>query len=124
MNTPEPLIFEKSVPDRRCFILSACDVPERPITQLIPQKMQRSRNPNFPEVSEIDIVRHFTKLSQMNYCVDTHFYPLGSCTMKYNPKMNEDAASLEGFTRLHPYQPQEQCQGILKILYDLEQMLA
>ncbi|MCR4291646.1 MAG: aminomethyl-transferring glycine dehydrogenase subunit GcvPB [Candidatus Kuenenia sp.] len=123
MNTPEPLIFEKSVPDRRCFILPACDVPESPITQLIPQKMQRSRDPSFPEVSEIDIVRHFTKLSQMNYCVDTHFYPLGSCTMKYNPKTNEDAANLEGFTKLHPYQPQEQCQGILKILYDLEQML-
>lgn len=124
MNNIEPLIFEKSVPNRRCFIPPDCDVPEKPITHFIPQKMQRKRKPNFPEVSEIDIVRHFTRLSQMNYCVDTNFYPLGSCTMKYNPKINEDSANLEGFTRLHPYQPAEQCQGILKLLYDLEQMLA
>ncbi|GIK14473.1 MAG: glycine dehydrogenase subunit II [Candidatus Brocadia sinica] len=76
-----------------------------------------------PEVSEIDVVRHFTRLSQMNFCVDTNFYPLGSCTMKYNPRINEDAARLEGFTKLHPYQPIEQCQGILKLLYELEQIL-
>ncbi len=76
-----------------------------------------------PEVSELDVVRHFTRISQMNFCVDTNFYPLGSCTMKYNPRINEDAARMEGFTKLHPYQPVEQCQGILKLLYNLEQML-
>lgn len=123
MNQAEPLIFEKSSPDRRCFVFPACDVPTKPITDLLPQKMLRTEELEFPEVSEIDVVRHFTRLSQKNYCVDTNFYPLGSCTMKYNPKTNEDAARLEGFTRLHPYQPVSQCQGILKLLYDLEQML-
>ena len=123
MNPTEPLIFEKSSPGRRCFILPACDVPEKPITNFFPEKMLRKQEPKLPEVSEIDVVRHFTRLSQMNFCVDTNFYPLGSCTMKYNPKINEDAARLEGFTKLHPYQPIEQCQGILKLLYDLEQIL-
>ena len=123
MNPIEPLIFEKSSPGRRCFILPACDVPEKPITNFFPEKMLRKQEPKLPEVSEIDVVRHFTRLSQMNFCVDTNFYPLGSCTMKYNPKINEDAARLEGFTKLHPYQPIEQCQGILKLLYDLEQIL-
>lgn len=119
----EPLIFEKSSPGRRCFVPPACDVPEKPITNLLPQKMLRKRETQLPEVSEIDVVRHFTRLSQKNFCVDTNFYPLGSCTMKYNPKINEDAARLEGFTKLHPYQPVEQCQGILELLYTLEQML-
>lgn len=76
-----------------------------------------------PEVAEIDVVRHFTRLSQLNYCVDTNFYPLGSCTMKYNPKVNEDATRLDGFTKVHPYQPVDQCQGVLELLYGLEQML-
>lgn len=119
----EPLIFEKSSPGRRCFVPPACDVPEKPITNLLPQKMLRKREIQLPEVSEIDVVRHFTRLSQKNFCIDTNFYPLGSCTMKYNPKINEDAARLEGFTKLHPYQPVEQCQGILELLYTLEQML-
>lgn len=123
MNNTEPLIFEKSSPGRRCFILPACDVPEKPITNFLPEKMLRKQEAKLPEVSEIDVVRHFTRLSQMNFCVDTNFYPLGSCTMKYNPRINEDAARLEGFTKLHPYQPIEQCQGILKLLYELEQIL-
>ncbi|MFN3531598.1 MAG: aminomethyl-transferring glycine dehydrogenase subunit GcvPB [Candidatus Brocadia sp.] len=123
MNLTEPLIFEKSSPGRRCFVLPACDIPEKPITNFIPEKMLRKREPKLPEVSEIDVVRHFTRLSQLNFCVDTNFYPLGSCTMKYNPKINEDVSRLEGFTKLHPYQPIEQCQGILKLLYDLEQIL-
>ncbi|MEP9410362.1 MAG: aminomethyl-transferring glycine dehydrogenase subunit GcvPB [Candidatus Brocadia sp.] len=123
MNNTEPLIFEKSSPGRRCFVLPACDIPEKPITNFIPEKMLRKQEAKLPEVSEIDVVRHFTRLSQMNFCVDTNFYPLGSCTMKYNPRINEDAARLEGFTKLHPYQPIEQCQGILKLLYELEQIL-
>jgi len=123
MNPTEPLIFEKSSPGRRCFSLPACDVPEKSIQDLLPAKMLRRHETNLPEVSEIDVVRHFTRISQMNFCVDTNFYPLGSCTMKYNPKINEDVARLEGFIKLHPYQPIEQCQGILKLLYDLEQML-
>ncbi|MDQ1272763.1 MAG: glycine dehydrogenase subunit 2 [Planctomycetota bacterium] len=123
MHQAEPLIFEKSSPGRRCFILPACDVPEKPVTSFLPQKMLRKQEAQLPEVSEIDVVRHFTRLSQMNFCVDTNFYPLGSCTMKYNPRINEDAARMEGFTKLHPYQPVEQCQGMLKLLYDLEQIL-
>ena len=123
MNTTEPPIFERSSPGRRCFVPPTCDVPERPLTDFIPQNMLRKHETQLPEVSEIDLVRHFTKISQMNYSVDTNFYPLGSCTMKYNPKINEDASRLEGFTKLHPYQPTEYCQGILQLLYEFEQML-
>ncbi|WKZ16314.1 MAG: aminomethyl-transferring glycine dehydrogenase subunit GcvPB [Candidatus Jettenia caeni] len=123
MNQIEPLIFDKTSPGRRCFVFPACDVPVKPITELLARDMLRKKETKLPEVSEIDVVRHFTRLSQMNYCVDTNFYPLGSCTMKYNPKTNEEAARLDGFTQLHPYQSVEQCQGILKLLYDLEQML-
>lgn len=123
MNPTEPLIFEKSSPGRRCFTLPACDVPEKPIEELLSPKMLRKQKAKLPEVSEIDVVRHFTRISQMNFCVDTNFYPLGSCTMKYNPRINEETARMEGFTKLHPYQPVEHCQGILKLLYDLEQML-
>jgi len=123
MNPIEPLIFEKSSPGRRCFTLPACDVPKKSIQDFLPAEMLRKQEAKLPEVSEIDVVRHFTRISQMNFCVDTNFYPLGSCTMKYNPKINEDAARVEGFTKLHPYQPVEQCQGVLKLLYDLEQML-
>ncbi|TVM00470.1 MAG: glycine dehydrogenase (aminomethyl-transferring) [Candidatus Brocadia sp. WS118] len=123
MHQIEPLIFEKSSPGRRCFTLPACDVPEKPITHLLPEKMIRKHAVKLPEVSEIDVVRHFTRLSQKNFCIDTNFYPLGSCTMKYNPKINEDTARLDGFTKLHPYQPVDQCQGILELLFDLEQLL-
>jgi glycine dehydrogenase subunit 2 len=77
-----------------------------------------------PEVSELDVVRHYSRLSQMNYGVDTHFYPLGSCTMKYNPKVNEDAARIAGFARLHPLAPEAAAQGALQLMYDLARMLA
>lgn len=123
MHQNEPLIFEKSSPGRRCFVPPDCDIPEKPVTNFIPLKMLRKQELKLPEVSEIDVVRHFTRLSQKNFCVDTNFYPLGSCTMKYNPKINEDTARLEGFTKLHPYQPIEQCQGIMELLYNLEQIL-
>ncbi|MDO8131481.1 MAG: aminomethyl-transferring glycine dehydrogenase subunit GcvPB, partial [Candidatus Brocadiales bacterium] len=123
MNPTEPPIFERSSPGRRCFVPPACDVPERPLTDFIPQNMLRKQETQLPEISEIDLVRHFTKISQMNYSIDTNFYPLGSCTMKYNPKINEDASRLEGFTKLHPYQPTEYCQGILQLLFEFEQML-
>ncbi len=123
MNPIEPLIFEKSSPGRRGFTFPACDVSEKPVMNLLPQNMLRTQETKLPEVSEVDVVRHFTRISQLNFCVDTNFYPLGSCTMKYNPKVNEDAARMEGFTKLHPYQPVGQCQGALKLLYDFEQML-
>src|SRR3989339_684884 len=123
MNPIEPLIFDKSSPGRRCFNLPACDVPEKSIQDLLPAKMLRRHETNLPEVSEIDVVRHFTRISQMNFCVDTNFYPLGSCTMKYNPKINEDAARLAGFGNHHPFDPESISQGSLQLLYELQEYL-
>ncbi|MDO8093695.1 MAG: aminomethyl-transferring glycine dehydrogenase subunit GcvPB [Candidatus Brocadiales bacterium] len=119
----ENLIFELSSPGRKAYSLPGCDVPQKDIEELIPERFLRNASPELPEVSELDIVRHFTRLSQLNYSIDTHFYPLGSCTMKYNPKINDTLASLEGFTQLHPYQPESHCQGILRLLYEFEQVL-
>ncbi|HEU5349801.1 MAG TPA: aminomethyl-transferring glycine dehydrogenase subunit GcvPB, partial [Ktedonobacterales bacterium] len=98
----EKLIFEMGAPGRRAALLPAMDVPTKPLDQLVPQEMLRAEPAPLPEVSEIEVVRHFTHLSQRNFGVDTNFYPLGSCTMKYNPKINEDMASLPGFARIHP----------------------
>ncbi len=119
----EKLIFEISSPGRRCVRLPEVDVPERPLEDLLPQKLRRANPPRLPEVSELDVVRHFTRLSQLNYCIDTNFYPLGSCTMKYNPKIHEDVAWLDGFKRLHPYQPHGQVQGILQLQFEFIDML-
>jgi glycine dehydrogenase subunit 2 len=102
--------------------LPTSGVPEEPIEKLIPPELLRQDLP-LPESSELDVIRHFTRLSQKNFSVDTHFYPLGSCTMKYNPKANEEVAKLPGFTELHPYQPEEEIQGILELLYNMEQYL-
>ena len=128
----EKLIFEKSSPGRTAYSLPECDVPVRESGRLpdgslagspLPERFLRKNTAELPEVAEIDVVRHFTRLSQLNFSVDTNFYPLGSCTMKYNPKVNEDVSRYDGFANLHPYQNQEQCQGILQILYDLEKTL-
>ncbi|HIE27093.1 TPA: glycine dehydrogenase subunit 2 [Candidatus Poribacteria bacterium] len=121
---PESLIFELSTPGRRSYSLPKCDVPEKRLDELIPKEFLRETEPNLPEVSELDVVRHFTGLSQLNHGVDTNFYPLGSCTMKYNPKVNEEIASLDGFSRLHPYQPEELTQGMLQLMYELERWLS
>jgi glycine dehydrogenase subunit 2 len=99
------------------------DVPEKAMSELLPPDTLRTKPAELPEVSEVQLVRHFTRLSQRNFSVDTHFYPLGSCTMKYNPKVNEKAAGLDGFSHLHPYQPEEDVQGILELLYEMEQCL-
>ncbi|HEX5502118.1 MAG TPA: aminomethyl-transferring glycine dehydrogenase subunit GcvPB [Thermomicrobiales bacterium] len=115
----EPLLFELSKPGRHGVPLPAVDVPEEPI----PAELCRD-DLDLPEVSEIDVVRHFTRLSQLNYAIDLGFYPLGSCTMKYNPRINEDAARQAGFARLHPYQPAETVQGALELLYELQGYLA
>lgn len=120
----EKLIFELSAPGRKGYSLPELDVPEEEISNLIPQEYLRSQAPELPEVSEVDVVRHFTRLSQMNFGVDTGFYPLGSCTMKYNPKVNEELARLSGFTRIHPYQPEETVQGALQLMYELTQYLS
>ena len=116
--TTEPLIFELSKPGRMGVNLPKLDVPPSEL----PADLLRDDLP-LPEVSEVDTVRHYTRLSQMNYAVDTGFYPLGSCTMKYNPKVNEAVARLPGFARTHPYQPPETVQGNLQLMYELQEAL-
>ena len=118
------LIFEKSVPGRRTSLLPACDVPERDLGSVIPADFIRAQAAELPEVSEVDAVRHFTALSKMNHGVDSGFYPLGSCTMKYNPKVNEEVARYSGFSRIHPYQSEKTVQGALELLYQTDNMLA
>ncbi len=120
---PEPLIFEYSAPGRRGASLPKPEVPVGPITKLLPEALIRKELP-LPEVSELDVVRHFTRLSQTNVCIDTTFYPLGSCTMKYNPKINEEAARLPGFAHLHPYQEESTVQGAIELMYHLQAYLA
>ena len=119
----EPMIFDQGSPGRVGYSLPASDVREVKAERLIPQKLLRDDIPGFPEVSEVDVVRHFTRMSQWNYAIDLGFYPLGSCTMKYNPRLNEDMARLPGFARAHPYQPEEVSQGALQLLWELEQYL-
>jgi len=117
------LIFEISSEGKKGYSLPQLDVEERKIQELIPSKLLRDRDANLPEVSEPEVVRHYTSLSRLNHGVDVGFYPLGSCTMKYNPKINEDVSRLEGFSKVHPYQPEETIQGSLKLLYELNKML-
>jgi glycine dehydrogenase subunit 2 len=114
----EPLIFEKSVPGRKGYAFPKLDVPEQP---LFPVELREDLD--LPEVSELDVVRHYTRLSQMNFSIDTHFYPLGSCTMKYNPKINDELASLAGFSEIHPFQPEHHVQGALELMYSLQEIL-
>ncbi len=118
------LIFEMSQPGRMACSLPESDVPEIDLGALIPEQLLREAPPALPEVGEVDVIRHFTRLSQLNHGVDSGFYPLGSCTMKYNPKVNEDAARMSGFSKVHPYQPAETVQGCLELLYKTDQMLS
>jgi len=118
------LAFELSSPGRIAFSLAEPDVDVAAARAKIPAQYQRREAPALPELSELDVVRHYSRLSQMNYGVDTHFYPLGSCTMKYNPKINEDMARLAGFARLHPLAPEAASQGALQLLHELARMLA
>ncbi len=118
-----PLIFERSVTGRRGYVLPPSDVPVREPSELLPADHLRASAPPLPEVAEFDVIRHYTRLSQLNFSVDTNFYPLGSCTMKYNPKLNERVAALPGFAWLHPLQPPSQVQGMLALLHELEQLL-
>src|SRR5579875_3523358 len=120
----ETLIFEKGAPGRRAATMTAMDVPVEPIEDLLPANMIRKEAAPLPEVSEIEVVRHYTHLSQRNFGVDTGFYPLGSCTMKYNPKLNEDMAALPGFAHIHPLQPDSTVQGAIQLCYELERYLA
>ncbi len=124
LSKEEKLIFEKSSHGRTGTLPPIADIEETRPEDLIPPAMLREDIEGFPELSELDTVRHFTRLSQLNLGIDTAFYPLGSCTMKYNPKVNEDIASLDGFARLHPYQPDELNQGALQLIHEMEWLLA
>jgi glycine dehydrogenase subunit 2 len=119
----EPLIFDLSRPGRRGTTVPACDVPSKPVASLIPQKFLRPEKAALPEVSENEVVRHFTRLSTLNYHIDKGFYPLGSCTMKYNPKVNESNAMLPGFRDAHPLTPDAFMQGSLQVMYELGECL-
>ena len=123
MRNYDKLIFELSKPGRNAYRLPENDVEEVAIENLIPEKYLSNDELNLPELSEVDIIRHYTNLSNKNFGLDTGFYPLGSCTMKYNPKINEDMASLNGFTNIHPYQPEETVQGALRLMYELDEAL-
>src|SRR5215467_7508803 len=118
------LLFELSHPGRRCHLLPECDVPVPPVAELFPATVRAELSPPLPEVGEIDLVRHFTNLSGRNMSIDTNFYPLGSCTMKYNPKRHERLASLPGLANVHPLQPDASCQGMLKVLWEMQNLLA
>ena len=117
------LLFESSKPGRRAALLPKCDVPQRPLGELLPAAALAKSPPPLPELAEPELVRHFANLSTLNMSIDTHFYPLGSCTMKYNPKRNERLASLPGVLDLHPYQSDSTLQGMLGLLYELQEML-
>ncbi len=113
------LIFEKSIKGMNGITLT----DEELNTDFLPQEFLRKESPELPEVSELEAMRHFKELSDKNFCVESGFYPLGSCTMKYNPKVNEYLASLEGFTSLHPLQNDEDAQGALELMYKLQEAL-
>ena len=119
----ERLVFEKSVPGRMAARLPECDVPTTAPEELLGGDLIRDEL-NLPELSELDVVRHFTRLAHRNYAIDLGFYPLGSCTMKYNPKVHETLARLPGFGDVHPLQPEETVQGALAIIHAMETMLA
>jgi glycine dehydrogenase subunit 2 len=119
----QPLIFELTKEGRVGYSLPELDVPELDLSDLLPTGFVREEAAELPEVSELDIMRHYTALSNRNHGVDTGFYPLGSCTMKYNPKINESVARFPGFANIHPLQDESTVQGALEIIYDLQEHL-
>lgn len=123
MRKYDKLIFELSQPGRRAFKLPELDIDDVEIKEIIPEEFLNDKELELPELSEVDIIRHYTNLSNKNYGVDTGFYPLGSCTMKYNPKINEDMAGLDGFKNIHPHQPEKTVQGALQMMYELDKAL-
>lgn len=118
----EPTLFELSRPGRVGHALPEADVPQKDAAQLLPGVPLRGDLP-LPELAEPEVIRHFLHLSSLNYCVDKGFYPLGSCTMKYNPKINDEAVRLPGFARVHPYQPEETAQGAIEVLWRMQEAL-
>lgn len=119
----QPLIFELSTEGRIGYSLPDLDVPEVDLSSLLPEGMLRAEEAELPEVSELDIMRHYTALSNRNHGVDSGFYPLGSCTMKYNPKINESVARFPGFANVHPLQDESSVQGAMELMYDLQEHL-
>ncbi len=119
----EGVIFERSSPGRVGYQLPPLEVPPADISRTLAGVAVRGEIEDLPEVSEVDVLRHFHRLSQLNYSVDEGLYPLGSCTMKYNPRINEELARLPGLAQLHPLQPEEQVQGALALMWELEQAL-
>jgi glycine dehydrogenase subunit 2 len=117
-------IYERSKPGRRAFVAPGLDVPEHALEDLIPARLRRAETPRLPEVSEPEIVRHYNRLSKRNFDLDTGFYPLGSCTMKHNPKLHERVAAFDGHARLHPLQDPRRAQGALELMWRLQESLA
>jgi glycine dehydrogenase subunit 2 len=120
---PPPLLFETSRPGRATAILPDSDVPDKRLDSLIPTAHLAKAAPALPELGELDVVRHYTNLSTLNMSIDSNFYPLGSCTMKYNPKRNERMAALPGMSALHPYQDESSIQGMLALLFAMQEIL-
>ena len=118
----QPLLFELGKPGRKAIDLPACDVPLA--DNLLPAKYLRTAKAALPEISQLELMRHYTQLSNRNFGVDTGFYPLGSCTMKYNPKVNEDVARYPGLALLHPLQSEDTVQGAMEVLFKMEESLA
>src|SRR6476469_7414275 len=122
-NENQSLIFELSREGRVGYSLPELDVEDIDLSELLPEESIRKEAAELPEVSELDIMRHYTALSRRNHGIDSGFYPLGSCTMKYNPKINEQVARFPGFAHVHPLQPESSVQGALELMYDLQQHL-
>src|SRR5215211_420960 len=118
------LLFDLSKPGRRCHRLPAPDVPAKRVSDLLPGDQVAESPPPLPEVAESDLIRHFTNLSQRNFSIDTNFYPLGSCTMKYNPKRHERVAAHPAFAGLHPLQDEDSTQGMLEVLWEMQNFLS
>ena len=121
----EPLFFERNPRRvrRQGYLLPALDVPEVKPSAVLPHELVREPDPHYTDISEMEVVQHFHRLSQLNYSVDEGLYPLGSCTMKYNPRINEQTARFPGFASLHPLQPHSQIQGALRLIWELEESL-
>jgi glycine dehydrogenase subunit 2 len=118
-----PTIYARGQKGRKALALPELSRPEEELLREIPEGMRRKEPPRLPEVSQPELIRHYTALSRLNYGVDTGFYPLGSCTMKYNPKLHEDLSRLPGFTGLHPLLPEDEVQGALAVLWELSEYL-
>ncbi|MBN1493371.1 MAG: aminomethyl-transferring glycine dehydrogenase subunit GcvPB, partial [Candidatus Omnitrophica bacterium] len=120
----DKLLFELSQEGKQGSFYPDISASTDPVDKILPQGLRRETPTHLPSVSEPEIVRHYTCLSHKNFSIDTHFYPLGSCTMKYNPRITEKIAAFQGFSNIHPLQSDDSVQGILKVLFDAQEMFA